>query len=266
VGCLVTSPIGGRYHPLIIGQATATIDNMYPGRFQLGIGTGEAINEINFFQNGMPKWRERIERLIESLAVMRLMWESEEYFNYLGKYFNIKNFFLYTKPKSKISIYFAAQGRKAANYAGRFGDHIVTVNSPEICKNVVFPSFNQAAKKVGKDPSKMEKMVEILLHFSEKKKGINQVRKSGEAGFFAENSFYQTDPRKIQDLAFEVKDKNILSNFCFVNSPDDLIETIEKYINAGANHIELVTHSFPKRISFIGEKVLPYFEKNRDSR
>ncbi len=52
VGPLVTSPIGGRYHPLIIGQATATLDNMYPGRFQLGVCSGEAINETNFFPRG----------------------------------------------------------------------------------------------------------------------------------------------------------------------------------------------------------------------
>jgi len=47
-GVLVTSPIGGRYHPLIIGQAAATIDNLFPGRFKLGVGSGEAVNENNF--------------------------------------------------------------------------------------------------------------------------------------------------------------------------------------------------------------------------
>ena len=189
------------------------------------------------------------------------MWENEEYFSHNVKYFTIKDFFLYTKPKTKISIYFAAQGRKAASYAGIFGDHLVTVSSPETCKNVVFPSFNQSAKKAGKDSAKMEKMVEILLHFSNKKEGIKQVRKSGEAGFFSEESFDKTDPRKIQELAFEVKDKKILSNFCFVTSPDDIIETIEKYRCAGATHVELVTHSFPDRIRFIGKKILPYFKE-----
>ena len=54
-GVLVTSPIGGRYHPLTIGQATATIDNLFPGRFKLGVGSGEAVNESNFFTDGWPK-------------------------------------------------------------------------------------------------------------------------------------------------------------------------------------------------------------------
>src|SRR3990172_4289655 len=93
VGALVTSPIGGRYHPLIIGQAAATLDNIYPGRFRLGVGSGEAINESNFFPNGWPRWQERIERLSEAVVLVRSMWESEEYFSYQGKYFKISNFF-----------------------------------------------------------------------------------------------------------------------------------------------------------------------------
>ena len=61
-----------------------------------------------------------------------------------------------------------------------------------------------------------------------KKEGVNKVRKSGEAEFFAEDLFDETDPRKIQEMAYEVKDKIILDNFYFVNSPDDIIESIEK--------------------------------------
>ena len=259
VGPIVTSPIGGRYHPAIIGQAAATLDNMYPERFQLGVGSGEAINEANFFPNGWPRWQERIDRLAEAVVLMKRMWESEEYFSYQGNYFKMNNFFLYTKPKTQIPIYFAAQGRKAAAYAGIYGDHLVTVNSPENCRDVVFPSFEESARKVGKDPSKMEKMVEVSLYFADKNVGVEEVRRTGEAGFFAIGSFDETDPRKIQEMSNLVVDKNIVDNFCFVSSPDDIIETIEKYLSAGATHVELVTHSFPDRIEFIGEKVLPYF-------
>ena len=80
VGVLVTSPIGGRYHPLIIGQAAATIDNMYPGRFRLGVGSGEAVNERNFFPYGLPIWSERIGRLTEAILIIRKMWRSKRYF------------------------------------------------------------------------------------------------------------------------------------------------------------------------------------------
>ena len=55
IGPDVTSPIGGRFHPFIIAQATATLDNMYPGRFLLGVGSGEGINEARFFPDRVPK-------------------------------------------------------------------------------------------------------------------------------------------------------------------------------------------------------------------
>ena len=58
--------------------------------------------------------------------------------------------------------------------------------------------------------------------------------------------------------------KRFVANFCFVSSPDDIIEAIEKYLHAGATHVELVTHSFPDRIELIGEKVLPYFTKTEE--
>ena len=263
-GALVTSPIGGRYHPVIIGQAAATLDNMYPGRFMLGVGSGEAINEHNFFPNGWPNWQERIDRLAEATVLMKKMWKSKEFFAHKGKYFKIEKLLLYTKPKTDISIYFAAQGKKAAAYAGTYGDHLVTVNSPKVCRDEVFPSFEHAAREAKKDPAKMEKMVEVLLHFSNEKSGVEEVKSSGEAGFFADGSFNEADPRKIQEMAHSVKDETLLANFCFVSSPDDIIETIEKYWRAGATHVELVTHSFIDKVKFVGRKVLPYFTENED--
>ena len=108
----------------------------------------------------------------------------------------------------------------------------------------------------------MEKMVEVPLYFAEKNAGVKEVRKLGEAGFFADGSFDETDPRKIQEMSNTVNDETILANFCFVSSADDIIEAIEKYWFVGATHVELMTHSFPDRIEFIGEKVLPYFAES----
>lgn len=259
VGVLVTSPIGGRYHPLIIGQAAATLDNLFPGRFQLGAGSGEAVSESNFFINGWPKWQERMDRLIEAVGLMRTMWKSEDYFTHRGKNFKAANFFLYTKPKMKIPIYFAAQGKKAAVYAGIYGDHLVTMNSAKTCRDVVFPVFEKAARDAGKDPSEINKMVEVQLHFSDQTSGVKEIKKSGEAGFLAQGSFGESDPRKIQVSGQTVSDEKILENWCFVSSAEDIINVIEKYQQANATHIELVTHSFPDRIKYIGKKVLPYF-------
>jgi coenzyme F420-dependent glucose-6-phosphate dehydrogenase len=264
VGPVVTSPIGGRYHPVIIGHASATLDNMYPSRFLLGVGSGEAMSEAMFFPDGWPKWKERTERLAEAIVLMKKMWTCEHYFAFDGKYFPLKNFYLYTKPKADIPIYFSAIGKKATAWAGRYGDHLVTINPPDVCRDVIFPIFESAAKEAGKDPSKMEKMVEVPLYFGDKKRTIREIRDSGDAGVFADGAFDELDPRRIQEMARNVPDEKITTNIYIIESPDQLIDVIDGYWKVGSVHTELVTHTFTDRIRFIGEKVLPYFLNNDD--
>ena len=79
----------------------------------------------------------------------------------------------------------------------------------------------------------------------------------------ARGFFQKQTPGKIHERSFTVDDKTIRGNFSVIFSPDDLIETIEKYFNSGATHAELVTHCFPEKIRSIGEKVLPYFKEKR---
>jgi G6PDH family F420-dependent oxidoreductase len=261
IGPDVTSPVGGRFHPAIVAQAAATIDNMYPGRFVLGVGSGEAVNEARFFQDGrFPHWKERTERLCEGIALMRKLWESTEYFSFDGAYFKMKDVFLYTKPKAKIPIYFSAIGKKAAAYAGTYGDHLTTINSPERCKEEIFPIFEDAAKKAGKDPEVMEKLVLIDLYFGDKDRGIKEIKGSGETGSSAEGAFQEIDPRRLEEMGKKLDEEKITGSKYFVTSPDQLIGIIESYQKAGATHVDLVTNSFPERITYIGEKVLPYFE------
>jgi len=264
IGPDVTSPIGGRYHPIIIAQASATLNNMYPGRFCLGVGSGEAVGEALFFRPGWPRWRERTERLAEAIELMKKTWASEDYFKFEGKYFSVDNFFLYTKPKSQIPIFFSAIGKQAARFAGTYGDHLVTINPPEVCRDIIFPEFESAARKAGKDVSKMDKMVLLDLFFGDKLEGVKEARRSGEAGILAEGAFEQRDPRRIQEMAVGVSDGKILANKFFISSPDDLIQVIDRYWQAGATHVDLTTHSFPDRIRMIGSKVVPYFSERKD--
>jgi alkanesulfonate monooxygenase SsuD/methylene tetrahydromethanopterin reductase-like flavin-dependent oxidoreductase (luciferase family) len=195
---------------------------------------------------------------------MKKCWASTDYFSFRGKYFNVENFFLYTKPKSQIPIYFSAIGEQAARFAGTYGDHLVTINSPERCHDVIFPTFESAARKSGRDVSGMERMVLLDLFFGDKVQGIKEVRKSGEAGILAEGAVEQKDPRKIQEMSSTVSDSTILANKFFISSPDELIGIIDKYWQSGASHVDLTTHSFPERIRTIGDKVLPYFAEKRD--
>jgi alkanesulfonate monooxygenase SsuD/methylene tetrahydromethanopterin reductase-like flavin-dependent oxidoreductase (luciferase family) len=57
----------------------------------MGVGTGEALNEVPFLDNNeWPPWQERIDRLVEGIGLIRKFWESKDYFDFRGKYFKMK--------------------------------------------------------------------------------------------------------------------------------------------------------------------------------
>jgi len=257
----VTAPIGARYHPAIIAQAAATLDNMYPGRFLLGVGSGEAVNEAVFFQEAKkqwPRWAERIERVAEGVELIRQMWTRTDYFSFNGRFFKMKDVYLYTRPRTEIPVYFSAMGPKAAVYAGRYGDHLVTIASPDRCKEIIFPKFEESARAAGKDSGRMEKMVCMGSMIGDESTLMKQL-KAGGAGFLAKGAFDEPDPRRVEALAATVSDQLIREYFNFCKSVDDLIDVVNSYASIGADHIVFSTGASPEQIRLVGEQILPSF-------
>jgi len=127
VGTGVTCPLI-RLHPAIIAQAAATTAAMMPGRFMLGLGTGENLNE-HVLGDRWPAPDERLEMLEEAIEVIRLLWEGGEK-TYRGKHYTVDHARLYTLPDEPPPIVVAAGKPKAAELAGRLGDGLVN-SSPD---------------------------------------------------------------------------------------------------------------------------------------
>ena len=109
-----------RIHPAIIAQAAATSAAMMPGRFFLGVGTGEALNE-HVTGERWPSADERREMLAEAIDVMRLLWKGG-FQSHRGCYYQVEDARLYTLPEQPVEIMVAAAGPKSAELAGRSGD------------------------------------------------------------------------------------------------------------------------------------------------
>ncbi len=109
-----------RIHPAIIAQAAATAAAMMPGRFFLGVGTGENLNE-HILGDRWPAHDVRAEMLDEAVAVIRLLWQGGTQ-SHRGSYYTVENARLYTQPEEPTPIVVAAGGPKAATLAGRIGD------------------------------------------------------------------------------------------------------------------------------------------------
>lgn len=114
-----------RIHPAVVAQAAATSAVMTQGRFVLGVGSGEALNE---HITGMrwPVAEERLEMLEEAVSVMRELWTGE-FVSRRGAHYEVDQARVYTLPETPPQVYVSAFGPKAVELAGRIGDGYISV-------------------------------------------------------------------------------------------------------------------------------------------
>ena len=117
-----------RIHPAIVAQAAATAACLMPGRFFLGVGAGENLNE-HILGDRWPSADERREMLAESIEVMRGLWDGDLY-SFEGHHYTVDRARLYTVPPEEMTIAVAAGGTEAAELAGRVGDALIST-APE---------------------------------------------------------------------------------------------------------------------------------------
>jgi G6PDH family F420-dependent oxidoreductase len=123
VGTGVTCPIM-RIHPAIIAQAAATTAAMMPGRFFLGLGTGENLNE-HVLGEQWPVHDLRLEMLEEAVEIIRTLWEGET-ISHWGDYYTVEDARLFTLPDEPPPIMIAGSGSTTVEAAGRIGDGFIT--------------------------------------------------------------------------------------------------------------------------------------------
>ncbi|MDX6265237.1 MAG: hypothetical protein QOH84_6925 [Kribbellaceae bacterium] len=109
-----------RYHPAIVAQAAATTALLADGRFTLGLGAGERLNE-HVVGRGWPAVAQRHEMLRESIEIIRLLW-SGGYHSYEGKHLQLEDARVFDLPDPLPRIAVAAGGPAAARIAGELGD------------------------------------------------------------------------------------------------------------------------------------------------
>ncbi len=260
-GPMVAAPIG-RYHPAIIAQAFATMDEMFPGRFFLGLGTGEAMNE---FPLGFkwPKFEERLRRLKETLEIIRALWTSD-FVDYRGNFYNLKKANLYTKPKSEIPIYVVANGPKSAVLAGTYGDGYGTIDTMRSKFKELWGVIERAAKKAGRDPAKISRNIELFVSYNEDyDKALKSTRKwkSGLIPNVFNLPIY--DPRDLERKGNQHSDSELSEVWTITTESEQLIKKAEDAIAIGFNEIQFhsASPSEEEFLSICKKEVLPYLLK-----
>src|SRR2546423_9342606 len=113
-----------RIHPAIIAQSAATSAVLTEGRFRLGIGSGEALNE-HILGDAWPSADVRLEMLEEAVEVMRELWTGE-FVDHHGEYYMVENARIYTLPDEPVPVYVSGFGPKSIDLAARIGDGYVS--------------------------------------------------------------------------------------------------------------------------------------------
>ena len=98
-----------RYNPAVLAQYFATLGLLYPGRVMLGVGTGEALNEIAVSGREWPEFKERFARLREAIRLMRALWTEGEV-SFDGEYYRTVGATIYDRPEQPVAVYVAAGG------------------------------------------------------------------------------------------------------------------------------------------------------------
>jgi F420-dependent hydroxymycolic acid dehydrogenase len=252
MGPTVTCPTL-RYNPAVVAEAFATLSLLYPGRIFLGLGSGEALNE-RAATGEWPVWRERWDRLIEAVTIIRQLWAGQP-LQHRGTHYTVDGK-LYDPPSQPIPLLLAANGPKAMKLAGEHGDGLIT--DPQTWQQHK-GEWERGARSAGKDPGSMPVLVEAFVVVGDQ----SEAQAPAKLWNFIPKAFkgYQniSDPAQIERRAqLELPLPKVYGDWTVSSNPDTHAQTIKKLFDSGVTIVNI--HSGQpdqqKVIEFYGREVL----------
>jgi coenzyme F420-dependent glucose-6-phosphate dehydrogenase len=256
LGTAVTPP-GPRYHPVVIAQAWATLEAMFPGRPFLGIGSGESLNESPLGAE-WPSPAGQVERMDEALEIITALLDGERV-DHEGTHFSTDGAVLHTRPERRPPIYVSAFGPKAAGIAARRGNGLWTLADPEIAPGVI-DAYRSAAEDAGREPGE----IVLQLQFSwadDDDSALEGARvwKGAQPDEFYTGDWH--DPKAMYEHGEEhVSDDELREALIIASDPEHHVERIREAEQLGATTIALmnVSGADPHRaVEIYAEHVLP---------
>lgn len=225
LGTGVTCPTM-RIHPAIVAHAAATAAAMMPGRFFLGVGAGENLNE-HVLGEKWPPPPVRLEMLEEAIEVMRLLWQGGRR-SHRGRYFTVEDARLYTLPEEPPRIVMAAGGKRATELAGRVADGLCAI-SPD-------PDLVARFRSGGADrrPCYGQLTVCYAPTVEEARRAAHEWWPNAAVGDLA---WELRDPRQFELAAELVTEDDVASAVLCSPDPDEHAARIQEFADAGFDHV-----------------------------
>ncbi|MFG1917255.1 TIGR03557 family F420-dependent LLM class oxidoreductase [Micromonospora sp. NPDC048898] len=216
-----------RIHPAVIAQAAATSAVLHGGRFVLGVGTGEALNE-HIFGDAWPHADVRLEMLEEAVEVLRELWGGG-FVNHRGKHYTVENARIYTLPDTPPSIYVSGFGPKAIDLAARIGDgYVSTMPDGDMVRRF---------RENGGGDKPCQAGFKAAYADSEDEGTRIAYERWPNAGVPGELSQVLPSPRHFEQAAELVEPEMVRKAFVCGNSVDAHLEMIDRYAKAGFDEV-----------------------------
>ena len=227
VGTGVTCPLV-RYHPAIIAQAAATVASLFEGRFFLGIGAGEALNEHITGQH-WPPISIRHEMMREAIGLIRKLWQGD-YVTEHGRYYTVEEARIYTLPETPPDIAIAAAGPNAAKLAGELGDALVST-APDA-------ETVQAFLANGKNPNR-PRYAQMTICYGPNEQQAKELalKMWGYTALQGQISQELDIPEFFEKAMSVVTADEVAKSIVYGPDPEPIHKQIQAYADAGFSHV-----------------------------
>ena len=257
LGTSVTCPLF-HYHPGLVAQAAATVDRLSSGRFTLGLGTGEAINESPLGWH-FPAYPERMTRMQEAIVIIRRLLDGEK-LDFEGKFYQTHAARLYSPPAHRVPLLLAAGGPKSARFAGQFADGLITsVKDPAETQHVVHQYRAAEAEWADGAATRGTILATRWAVLAEDETTAWQAL-SSMRGLRAPGRLEVSDPAVLRERADAMDRQEILGKYAVARDADELVEIYRpllKNIGADCVSIQVASQDPMATIAMIGDRVLP---------
>jgi coenzyme F420-dependent glucose-6-phosphate dehydrogenase len=229
-----------RYNPAVVAQAFGTLGSLYPGRVALGVGTGEALNEVVVGSvQEWPEFKERFARLRESVRLMRALWSGERV-SFEGDYYSLTDATVYDRPDEPVPVYVAAGGPTVARYAGRSGNGFICTSGKgeELYRDQLVPAVDEGLEKSGRTREDIDRMIEVKLSWDpERDRAVANCRFWAALSLTAEQKHGTSDPLQMERLGDELSDEQVASRWIVSDDPEEVVEAVRPYVDLGFDHL-----------------------------
>jgi G6PDH family F420-dependent oxidoreductase len=222
VGTAVTCPTV-RTHPAIIAQAAATTADMMPGRFFLGVGTGEALNE-HILGDRWPASAVRREMLEEAVEVIRLLWRGGSRSHH-GRHYTVEQATIFTLPDRLPPIVVSGFGPRSVELAGHIGDGYMNT-SPNA-------EFVQVFKRAGGEGKPCYGKLDVCIAASEAEARRIAHETWPTSGLKGELGQILPLPAHFEQAVATVREEDVAQSILCSQNPDDHVAALQEFADAG---------------------------------